>query len=65
MVSPFLGAGHRREMFQDPLLATLKEKEEVSNIMACFRTANIKYSFPFKYLIMYQGHIIKKQKGRD
>lgn len=38
-----MGAGHETEMFQDPSLATLREKGEVSSIKTCFRTANLKY----------------------
>lgn len=49
----FLQRGHKPEMFQGPSLAALREQEEVSSIMDCVRTANIKYSIFLSNTLFY------------
>lgn len=49
----FLQRGHKPEMFQELSLAGLRELEEVSNIMDCVTTANIKYSIFLSNILFY------------
>lgn len=49
----FLKRRHKPENFQGPSLAALTEQEEVSNIMDCGTTANMKYSIFLSNTLFY------------